>query len=65
MRMDEYVNRDVDLEAERKRIVEETGARYLPRDWSKRPVGLYDDSTSVTVLTSLPAADAPPSYPRP
>ena len=43
----------------------DAGRRYLPRDWSKRPVGLYDDSTSVTVLTSLPAADAPPSYPRP
>jgi hypothetical protein len=30
--MDDYVNRDVDIEAERKRIVEETGGKLLPRD---------------------------------
>jgi hypothetical protein len=41
------------------------GRRYLPGSWPKQPVGLYDDATSVTVLTSLPPADAPPSYPRP
>jgi hypothetical protein len=41
------------------------GARYLPGKWPKKPVGLYDDATSVTVLTQLPAVDAPPSYPSP
>ncbi|HEY7105588.1 MAG TPA: ABC transporter substrate-binding protein [Acidimicrobiia bacterium] len=41
------------------------GRRYLPGSWPKKPVGLYDDATSLTVLTSLPPADAPPSYPRP
>ena len=41
------------------------GARYLPGGWPKRPVGLYDDATSVTVLTKLPPGDAPPTYPAP
>jgi Periplasmic binding protein len=41
------------------------GARYLPGKWPKTKVGLYDDATSITVLTSLPPADAPPSYPSP
>ena len=41
-----------------------TGARYLPGKWPTKPVGLYDDATSVTVLTQLPA-DAPPTYPSP
>jgi len=41
------------------------GRRYLPGQWPKQPVGLYDDATSVTVLTSLPPEDAPPSYPSP
>ena len=41
------------------------GARYLPGGWPKQPVGLYDDATSVTVLTELPPGDAPPSYPAP
>ncbi len=42
------------------------GRRYLPRSWPKRgQVGLYDDATSITVLTKLPPADQPPSYPSP
>jgi hypothetical protein len=41
------------------------GARYLPGKWPTKPVGLYDNATSVTVLTQLPAVDAPPSYPSP
>ena len=41
------------------------GRRYLPGAWPTAAVGLYDDATSVTVLTSLPAEDAPPSYPSP
>ena len=30
------------------------GARYLPGKWPKKPVGLFDDATSSTVLTQLP-----------
>ena len=30
------------------------GARYLPGKWPTKPVGLYDDATSVTVLTQPP-----------
>jgi Periplasmic binding protein len=41
------------------------GRRYLPGHWPKTAVGLFDDATSTTVLTSLPAADQPPSYPSP
>ena len=41
------------------------GRRYLPGQWPSTPVGLYDDATSVTVLTTLPPADAPPTYPSP
>jgi len=41
------------------------GQRYLPGQWPSTPVGLYDDAKSVTVLTTLPPADAPPSYPSP
>jgi hypothetical protein len=41
------------------------GKRYLPGGWPKKPVGLYDDATSVTVLTQLPPEDAPPTYPSP
>ncbi len=41
------------------------GKRYLPGNWPTKPVGLYDDATSVTVLTKLPPEDAPPSYPSP
>jgi hypothetical protein len=41
------------------------GRRYLPGQWPQQPVGLYDDATSITVLTTLPAEDAPPSYPSP
>jgi hypothetical protein len=41
------------------------GRRYLPGEWPEQPVGLYDDATSVTVLTELPPEDAPPTYPSP
>ena len=41
------------------------GARYLPGQWPSAPIGLFDPKTSTTVLTELPAADAPPSYPSP
>ncbi|HXY94848.1 MAG TPA: hypothetical protein VEP49_20465 [Acidimicrobiia bacterium] len=41
------------------------GRRYLPGAWPSKPVGLYDDATSVTVLTKLPPEDQPPSYPSP
>jgi hypothetical protein len=41
------------------------GRRYLPGHWPKTAVGLYDDATSTTVLTDLPAGDRPPSYPSP
>ncbi|MEX1007134.1 MAG: ABC transporter substrate-binding protein [Acidimicrobiia bacterium] len=41
------------------------GKRYLPGNWPAKPVGLYDDATSVTVLTKLPPEDALPAYPSP
>ena len=41
------------------------GKRYLPGQWPTTPVGLFDPKTSITVLTTLPPADAPPSYPSP
>ena len=41
------------------------GARYFPGKWPDSPVGLYDDATSIGVLTELPPADQPPSYPSP
>jgi Periplasmic binding protein len=41
------------------------GARYLPGDWPRAPVGLYDDATSIGVLTALPPEDQPPTYPSP
>jgi Periplasmic binding protein len=40
------------------------GRRYLPGQWPKQPVGLYDDASSITVLTT-PPEDAPPSYASP
>ncbi len=39
------------------------GRRYLPGAWPSKPIGLYDDATSLTVLTQLPPEDAPPNYP--
>ena len=41
------------------------GKRYLPGQWPTTPVGLFDPKTSTTVLTKLPPADTPPSYPSP
>jgi hypothetical protein len=41
------------------------GARYLPNGWPSTKVGLYDDATSTTVLTTIPSTAAPPSYPSP
>ncbi|MFI5053432.1 MAG: ABC transporter substrate-binding protein, partial [Acidimicrobiia bacterium] len=41
------------------------GKRYLPGQWPTTPIKLFDPTTSSGVLTTLPAADAPPSYPSP
>jgi Periplasmic binding protein len=41
------------------------GKRYLPSQWPSAPIKLFDPSTSSAVLTTLPPADAPPSYPSP
>lgn len=41
------------------------GARYLPGQWPKAPIKLFDAKTSTAVLDTLPAADQPPSYPPP
>ncbi|HEX9467114.1 MAG TPA: ABC transporter substrate-binding protein [Acidimicrobiia bacterium] len=43
----------------------DSGRRYLPGHWPKSAVGLFDNPTSTTVLTALPPADTPPSYPSP
>ena len=34
------------------------GARYLPDGWPSTAVGLYNDATSTTVLTTIPATAA-------
>lgn len=41
------------------------GKRYLPGQWPTTPITLFDAATSSSVLTKLPPADAPPSYPSP
>jgi Periplasmic binding protein len=41
------------------------GKRYLPGQWPSAPIKLFDDKTSSAVLTKLPPADQPPSYPSP
>jgi len=41
------------------------GARYLPGSWPTTKVGLYDDATSTTVLSTIPPSAAPPAYPSP
>jgi hypothetical protein len=41
------------------------GARYLPGQWPKAPIKLFDAKTSTAVLDTLPAADQPPTYPSP
>lgn len=41
------------------------GKRYLPSQWPKGSVGLFDDASSVTILDRLPPDSAPKSYPSP
>jgi hypothetical protein len=41
------------------------GKRYLPNDWPKTPITLFDPSTSTGVITQLTPAETPPSYPSP
>jgi hypothetical protein len=41
------------------------GKRYLPNEWPKGSVGLFDDATSVTILDQLPPDSAPKDYPSP
>jgi Periplasmic binding protein len=41
------------------------GKRYLPGQWPSAPIPLFDVKTSIGVLTKLPPADQPPSYPSP
>ena len=41
------------------------GKRYLPGTWPTTPIKLFDPATSTGVLTTLPPADMPPSYPSP
>jgi hypothetical protein len=41
------------------------GTRYLPGQWPKRRIALFDAETSTAVLDTLPAASTPPSYPSP
>ncbi len=41
------------------------GQRYLPGQWPKARIALFDPKTSTTVLDTLPAEDQPPSYPSP
>jgi hypothetical protein len=43
----------------------DSGRRYLPGQWPSAPISLFDAKTSSGVLTVLPAADVPPSYPSP
>jgi hypothetical protein len=41
------------------------GKRYLPGQWPRSSIALFDPATSSGVLEQLPAADQPPSYPSP
>ena len=41
------------------------GRRYLPGQWPKARITLFDPATSTGVLSTLPPEDRPPSYPSP
>jgi hypothetical protein len=41
------------------------GKRYLPGQWPKSKIALFDPKTSSAVLDTLPPQDQPPSYPSP
>jgi hypothetical protein len=41
------------------------GKRYLPGQWPRAKIPLFDPASSTGVLTQLPPADQPPSYPSP
>ncbi len=41
------------------------GTRYLPGQWPKARITLFDPKTSTAVLDTLPPEDQPPSYPSP
>src|SRR4051812_743966 len=41
------------------------GTRYLPGQWPKAKITLFDPKTSTAVLDTLPPEDQPPSYPSP
>ncbi len=41
------------------------GKRYLPGQWPSAPIRLFDPKTSTGVISQLPPADQPPSYPSP
>src|SRR4051812_25362065 len=43
----------------------DSGARYLPGHWPSAPIRLFDAQTSTGVMTQVPAADQPKSYPSP
>ena len=43
----------------------DSGKRYLPGQWPTAPIKLFDAKTASAVLTTLPTADEPPSYPSP
>jgi len=43
----------------------DNGKRYLPGQWPTAPIALFDPKTSSAVITQLPKADQPPSYPSP
>lgn len=41
------------------------GKRYLPKDWPRAPIKLFDVATSTGVITQLTPAETPPTYPSP
>ena len=43
----------------------DNGRRYLPGQWPKAKITLFDPKTSSAVLDTLPPEDQPPSYPSP
>ena len=43
----------------------DAGKRYLPGQWPAAPIRLFDPKTSTAVITRLPPADQPPTYPSP
>src|SRR6266540_535738 len=41
------------------------GKRYLPKDWPRKKIKLFDKANTVTIFDTIPAEDRTPDYPSP